>query len=58
MSQVRRTKEVFYVEKLTVPISIANIAKPDTKTVSWNPKEYKIVNIDLEKGEIVFKLKN
>ncbi len=37
-------------------VTLANIAKPDKETVSWNPKEYKVINIDLEKGEIVFKL--
>jgi hypothetical protein len=37
-------------------VTVASIAKPDKETVSWNPKEYEVTSIDLEKGVIVFKL--
>lgn len=39
-------------------VTVANIAKPDKETISWNPKEYKVTSIDLENGVIVFKLIN
>lgn len=37
-----------------VSASLVGITTPKTQNITWNPKEYKIININTEKGIIEF----